>query len=111
MPLPEATNAWLFEHMSWLFPLGARGWSWEPRLFGAYFGLDPKLPTPLIQAVFWAPHNIGVAYFAMRMVHYFSELKRDTIPHERRSLLNFLAYTCYGPTLMQGPLERFGPLS
>ena len=41
------------------------------------------------------------------MLHYFSEIKRGGIEPERRSLLNFLAYLLYAPTLMQGPIERF----
>ncbi len=105
--LPAGLNAWLYQHAQWVFPLGVREWGWEPRIFGQFFKLETGQAAPLIKAVFWNPHNIGVAYFAMRMLHYFSELKRDTIPRQRRSLLNFLAYICYAPGLMQGPLERF----
>jgi D-alanyl-lipoteichoic acid acyltransferase DltB (MBOAT superfamily) len=107
VPLPTELNAWLYEHVRWVFPLGARGWSWEPGLLESYLGPEARGPVPLMQAIFWVPHNIGVAYFTMRMLHYFSELKRDTIPQQRRSLLNFLAYVCYAPGLMQGPLERY----
>jgi D-alanyl-lipoteichoic acid acyltransferase DltB (MBOAT superfamily) len=105
--LPAALNAWLWQHAPWVFPLGARQWTWEPALFGVYFDFNPEQPAPLLAAIFWNPHNIGVAYFTIRMLHYFSELKRDTIPRERRSLLNFLAYLCYAPNFMQGPIERF----
>ena len=52
-------------------------------------------------------HEIGTAYLVMRMITYFSEIKRGTIPAERRTLLNFMAYVCYAPTLIQGPIERF----
>lgn len=105
--LPEALNTWLWEHAPWVFPLGTRRWGWEPSLLGGYFGLDPDRPPQLLGALFWNPHNIGVAYLTVRMLHYFSELKRDTLPRPRRSLLNFLAYLCYAPNLMQGPIERF----
>lgn len=105
--LPQALSAWLYEHAQWIYPFGSRQWRWEPFLLGRYFHLEPGQPAPLFSSIFWNPHNIGVAYFTIRMLHYFSELKRDTIPRDRRSLLNFLAYLCYAPNLMQGPIERY----
>ena len=42
-----------------------------------------------------------------RLLHYFSELRKDTIPRGERTLLRFLAYFSYAPGLMQGPIERF----
>jgi D-alanyl-lipoteichoic acid acyltransferase DltB (MBOAT superfamily) len=107
LQLPQAASAWLYEHAQWIYPLGTREWFWEPFLAGRYFHLERGEPAPLFFSVFWNPHNIGVAYFTVRMLHYFSELKRDTIPQHRRSLLNFLAYLCYAPNLMQGPIERY----
>ena len=106
--LPGALDAWLFEHVPWIYPLGARDWSWEPFFFGQHFSYQRGEAVPLVFAVFWNPHNIGVAYFTVRMLHYFSELKKETIPRERRSLLDFLAYLCYAPNLIQGPIERYG---
>jgi D-alanyl-lipoteichoic acid acyltransferase DltB (MBOAT superfamily) len=107
--LPATLNNWLHDHAPWIFPLGTRGFAWEPRLFNPFTvnntTADP--PASLLPAIFWNVHNIGVAYFVVRMLHYFSELKRDTIPRARRSLLNFLAYLCYAPNLMQGPIERY----
>jgi hypothetical protein len=105
--LPAGWDGWLLEQARWVFPLGARGLAWEP-----YF---PRLhvvpvdgdPAPLFLALFFSVHNIGTAYLTVRMLHYFSEIKRDTLPRENRTLLNFLAYTCYAPTLIQGPIERF----
>jgi D-alanyl-lipoteichoic acid acyltransferase DltB (MBOAT superfamily) len=106
--LPAGLNAWFFEHARWAFPLGARDVSWEPVFVQLSDQPAAGPPFPLLHAMFWNVHNIGIAYLAARMLHYFSELKRGTIPATRRTLLNFLAYTCYGPALLQGPLERFG---
>jgi len=107
--LPTELNAWLFHNLPWLYPLGARGVSWEPcfRLLHATRGSGG--PFQLVAAMFWNVHNIGTAYLAVRMLHYLSEIKRDTLPRSRRTLLNFLAYVCYGPSLIQGPIERFEP--
>lgn len=101
IPLPAELNAWLYEHMPYLFGLGTRGIAWQPNW------LEIAPPPPLFATVFLDPHMIGTAYFAVRMLHYFSELKKETIPRERRSLLNFVSYLCYAPTLMQGPIERY----
>jgi alginate O-acetyltransferase complex protein AlgI len=82
-----------------------RGWAWEPEF--------PKLfreGTPeFIFAVFRDVHMIGTAYLTVRMLHYFAEIKRGNLPAERRTRLNFLAYLCYAPNLIQGPIERFAP--
>ncbi|MFH1747953.1 MAG: MBOAT family O-acyltransferase [Planctomycetota bacterium] len=99
LKLPEAWNAWLLTYAWWLFPLGARGVAWEPHWFGGH--------TQLFRVMLYQSHNIGAAYLSMRMVTYFAEIKRGTIPIERRSLLNFFAYLCYAPTLIQGPIERY----
>jgi D-alanyl-lipoteichoic acid acyltransferase DltB (MBOAT superfamily) len=98
--LPPALLEWLRAHAGWLWPLGLRPWGWEPRIAW-------RTTPQLLGTVFALPHYIGTAYFTVRMLHYFSELKRDTIPRERRSLLNFMTYLCYGPTIMQGPIERY----
>ncbi len=107
--LPAELNAWLFEHVRWIFPLGARGLAWEPN----FYALDnaPASPGPpqLVHAMFWNAHSIGTAYLAVRMLHYFAELKRGSIPREQRTRLNFLSYVCYAPALIQGPIERFAP--
>lgn len=105
--LPAGWNAWLYDHARWMFPLGARNLSWEPLFPQLHDRPAAEPPFPLLHALFWNVHNIGTAYLAVRLFHYFFELKRGTIPAERRSLLNFLAYTCYAPALIQGPLERF----
>lgn len=105
--LPGPAADWLFEHVPWIFPLGARGWSWEPafpRLHDAQAGA----PAPqLLHTLFWDVHIVGTAYLAVRMFHYLAELKRDTIARGERSLLRFLTWVCYGPTLIQGPIERY----
>lgn len=106
--LPAAVNEWLWRHAPVLYPLGLRGWSWEPD----WLGLLParlREPAPqLFATLFWNPHNIGTAYLAVRMLHYFSDLRGGAIPPPRRSLPLFLSYVCYAPTLMQGPIERYG---
>ncbi len=97
--LPAAANAWLMQYAPWVYPLGARGLSWEPH----WFGTESQLFALMLRD----SHNIGAAYLVMRLVHYFSELKRGTIPPEQRSFARFLAYLCYVPTLIQGPIERY----
>jgi D-alanyl-lipoteichoic acid acyltransferase DltB (MBOAT superfamily) len=107
LALPTGFNTWLFEHVPWIYPLGARGLEWEPA-FRMLRGESPAdEPVPLIYAMFWNIHNIGTAYLAIRMFQYLAEIKRGTIPAERRTRLNFLAFTCYGPLLIQGPIERY----
>lgn len=105
--LPPAWNTWLFEHARWAFPLGARRLAWEPFFPRLHVPPTGAEIAPLFQALFWSVHNIGTAYLAARMLHYFSEIKRETLPREQRTLHNFLAYTCYAPAMIQGPLERF----
>jgi len=97
--LSAATNTWLLTHLPWLFPLGARGLSWEP----GWFGTGRQLFAVMLDNT----HDVGAAYLTMRMVHYFSEIKRGTIRPEQRSLSRFFAYVCYAPTLIQGPIERY----
>ena len=97
--LPPAWNAWVLEHAPWALPLGARGFAWEPAV--------AKPPIQLFEVLLEKSHDIGTAYLTMRMMSYFFELKRGTINRERRSLFNFVAYLCYIPTLIQGPLERY----
>lgn len=98
----RSMNAWVFEHAPWLLPLGARGFSFEPRW--DYFGQPPSL----LRAAFRDVHLCGMAYLTVRLLHYFVELRRGTIPRGERSLLRFLSYTCYAPNYMQGPIERYG---
>ncbi|MEW6249224.1 MAG: MBOAT family O-acyltransferase [Planctomycetota bacterium] len=110
--LPQWLNDWLWRHAPWLFPLGGRGLSWEPwlghlRLDAANVEPYSDRPFPLVHAMFFNVHNIGTAYLAVRLLHYFSEIRQGGIPPERRTLLNFLTWTCYGPALIQGPIERF----
>lgn len=94
-------NAWIFEHASWLLPLGVRGHSWEP--VWDYFGHPPSV----LKAAFRDLHLCGVAYLAVRMLHYFADIRRGAIPRAERSLTRFLSYTCYAPNYMQGPIERY----
>ena len=98
-------NAWLFEHACWIFPLGTGRFAWEP----LYVQVGGTLPHPpqLFAALYWNVHSIGVAYLAVRMLQYFSEIRRGTLPPAQRTRLNFLAWVCYAPTLIQGPVERF----
>lgn len=103
--LPPATNAWLYAHCRWFYPLGTRGYSWEPA-FNHLLPIDGSAPHWFF-TLFWDPHFIGAAYLAARMLPYFAEIKRGGIPAERRTLLNFFAYICYAPALIQGPIERF----
>jgi hypothetical protein len=102
----HALDQWAWAHARWMFPIGTRGLDWEP-----FWAISPRpepiSPFPLLPAVFFEPHLIGTAYFTIRMLHYFSELRRGGFPAERRTLRNFLAWLCYAPNLMQGPIERF----
>ncbi len=103
VPLPEPVNAWLYTHLPLVFPLGTRGLRWEPDWGGSAGGAAPQL----FRAVFENPHNIGIAYLAVRMLHYFSEVARGGSAQAGREPLDFLAWVCYAPALMQGPLERY----
>lgn len=102
--LPAELNAWLRTNLPWLFPYGLRGVLWEPPL-------DPRgetaPPPQLFAALFWNAHNVGTAYIAVKMLQYFGELRRAAIPKTERGLLKFLAWLCYAPTLIQGPIERY----
>ncbi len=98
--LPAAFQQWLAEVAPWCFPLGLRGWAWEPEFLDG-----PR--TPLLGAILFDPHLIGSAYLIVRMLHYFAEIKRGTLPPEERRLADFLAWVCYGGNLMQGPIERY----
>ena len=102
--LPLEAEHWMHAHLPWLYSMTNRGWSWEPAQWPT---VRPYRITDLFQAHF--AHLAGGAYFVVRMLHYFSELKRNTIPREKRSLLNFLAFTNYAPSQMQGPIERYLP--
>jgi len=97
--LGAAANSWLLAHARWLYPLGYRELPWEPAW--------PGSNRQFFYLILHRSHEIGTAYLVMRMIHYFSEIKRGTIPPERRTLLNFMAYVCYAPTLIQGPIERY----
>lgn len=98
--LPPGWAAWLAQHAPWVYPLGERGVGFEPQF--SYGATDQWF-----RSAFRNLHNIGAAYLTMRMLHYFSELRRGTIPAARRGTADFLAYMCYGPNLMQGPIERY----
>ena len=88
-------NDLLFEHCPWLFPLIVRA--------GFFEGDHP----PQWFTLFFVVQLNGIVIFVIRMIHYFSELKRDTIPPAQRTLTNFLAFASFAPTVMQGPIERF----
>jgi D-alanyl-lipoteichoic acid acyltransferase DltB (MBOAT superfamily) len=111
LKVPALTD-WLFEHARWVFPLGARSLAdrpflWEPVFAQMFPFIPPDRPPPLANALFYNPHNIGTAYFTVRMWQYFCEIRRDNLPRERRTLGHFLAFTCYAPTMMQGPIEPY----
>lgn len=104
--IPAEWNLYLYANARWLFPfhLGAK-----PAGLDAS-GLPELLSTPeghLLNLVFWNAHNIGTAYLVWRMTHYLSEINRGTLPRGLRTFPNFLAWLCYAPNLIQGPIERF----
>lgn len=109
LPLPAALNGWLFAHLPWLYPMGARSLSWQ--LYSIMPEIPPspeaRLAPSLVKVALIAPMTNGQVIFVIRLVQYFSALARGEISAERRTLTNWLAWICYGPALMQGPLERF----
>lgn len=89
-----------------MFPLGSRPFSWET--YATYLGKDQaEQPRQLCWLMFLRPQTCGLVILAIRMIHYFAEIKRDTIPAEQRTFLNFLAFNSFAPTFAQGPIERF----
>ncbi len=102
--LPTDVEVWLRARLPWLYPLGYRGLAWER--WGIVPGQSPD-HLPRLFDVFRFAHIVGTAYLAVRLTHYFAEIRRGGIPDAARSLPRFLAYVCYGPALMQGPIERF----
>ncbi len=105
--LPAVWNEWLWSHMPWLFPLGLRGVSWEPDWTSSLRGGATAGAPQLFAAVFRNPHNIGLTFLAIRTLHYFCELYRGVLPRHERCAARFLAYTCYAPALIQGPIESY----
>lgn len=97
-------DAALRRFFPWFYPFGYRGFAWEPWALAPYY---PRTESITLFKIFGLAHNIGTAYFAVKMLHYFSDIKRDAIPKEDRTALNFLAYTLYAPCVIQGPIERF----
>ena len=120
--LYTSVNDWLYNHAPWLFPLGARPFSWEAFHVRYVKAMDEPLtanliaqqtaqmaasPPRLIVAMAVSPQTCGLVILTIRMIHYFSEIKRGTIPRERRTFFNFLAFNSFAPVLAQGPIERF----
>lgn len=118
--LPAELNAWLFQHWPWVFPLGFREflpWESYSLYLGQRIGLSGVLPPdpaavaarppPLFYWMFFSPQTCGLVMLTIRMISYFSELKRDTIPRQERSFWNFLAYNSFGPVFLMGPIERY----
>lgn len=97
------TNAWMSENLTFLYPLGARVYPWE-----SVWAWEPgKQPMQLFHALFFLPQVNGIVIFTIRMMSYFSEIKRDTIPPTQRSLTKFLAFCTFAPTMIAGPIERY----
>jgi D-alanyl-lipoteichoic acid acyltransferase DltB (MBOAT superfamily) len=105
--LPVPLNEWLWSYAPWLFPLGLRGVSWEPDWIATLRGGAVAGAPQLFAAVFRQPHDIGLTFLGIRTLHYFCELYRGALPRAARSPLRFLAYTCYAPALIQGPIEPY----
>jgi D-alanyl-lipoteichoic acid acyltransferase DltB (MBOAT superfamily) len=100
---PGSLSVWMNENLTWLYPLGARPYAWE-----SVWGWQPgQPPVQLFYALFLLPQVNGIVIFTIRMMHYFSELKRDTIPAAQRSLTKFLAFCSFAPTMIAGPIERY----
>lgn len=49
---------------------------------------------------------LGLSYIVFRMIHYTVESYRRRVPDS--SLVDFAAYVLFFPTLLSGPVERFG---
>ncbi|QOJ13799.1 MAG: hypothetical protein HRU75_03700 [Planctomycetia bacterium] len=104
--LPDEWNRWLFEYARWCFPFHVGDRVWTPGSPSAAEIIGTPKGQLAVQ-VFWNPHNIGTAYLVWRLLHYFSELRLGGIPETRRRFIDFLAYLCYAPNLIQGPIERY----
>lgn len=91
LPLPDGIEAWIRSSLHWLGPHA-------PLRVGHRHPIAALLPNA---------HWCGIAYLAMKAVHYMWELRRGTIAQHDRSWWRFLCWTTYGPSLIQGPLERY----
>lgn len=52
---------------------------------------------------------LGLSYYTFRIVHFILERYRETLPPQ--SFLNFLAYLFFLPTIVVGPINRFGEIN
>jgi len=104
--IPSELNRWIFEHLPWVFPLGARKVAWEPYFLPIAENIESR-PPQLYFTIFCLPQISGFVILTIRMMSYFSEIKRGTIPREKRTFWRFLAFNSFCPLNMQGPIERY----
>ncbi|MGD8454060.1 MAG: MBOAT family O-acyltransferase [Phycisphaerae bacterium] len=104
--MPGEWVYWLYGHAAWLFPFGSRPYGFET-FCQPWSAETATKPPQLFDAIFMRPHTCGLVIFTIRMLHYFSEIKRRSIPAAQRTFLNFLSFCSFGPLVMQGPIERF----
>lgn len=66
--------------------------------------LDAQVPLPGIAGI---AIPLGLAYSALRGVHYVLEAYKGTLPQHR--LADVAGYFFFLPTIVAGPIHRFGP--
>lgn len=105
--LDPAVNRWVFDHVPWALPLGLGAYLLDDASREQAAALASQGPGALSVFLFHFAHLVGTAYLAVRMLQYLSDIKSGQIAPEQRSFGRFMAFVCYAPTLMQGPIERY----
>ncbi len=79
-----------------------------PMIFYKYrFSLLGHIPFLAWMAALPLAAPVGISYFTFRAVHVLVETRRGAI--ERLSGIDFFYYITFLPTVVAGPIERFGP--
>ena len=94
-----------YAHFLTLEVLGQINKSWGPAI-EAYARLKlPKLASPEGSAYLFVP-PLGMSFFAFEFVHYLYEVRKGAAP--LRNPLHFTLFSIFFPSLVAGPIKRFG---
>jgi len=82
--------AWAREQAAWLLPMGM-----QTRERG------------LMESILITPHFCGIAFLTLKLIHFFTEIRRGTIQDGDRSFWRFVSYCTFAPSFLQGPIDRY----